>query len=205
MLTSTVLECATDSTEGQLTRGAKISLSSGTAMLVSLASVEQYREPSTKVGRDRVALRLRRCVPVRVWGRPTNGLRLPTEIALFGCPISPSIRCSIRFARKSASGVCFGASVWPGKRFCGGDWQRLRHTAPMLLSCPTHPGQCLAPPALSRSRKLFSQDRQRQAILYPRFALQPQKVVFCTQKPSQPWVGPWTDILLALGKGDDSH
>src|SRR6516162_10937433 len=115
MLTSTVLECATDSTEGQLTRGAKISLSSGTAMLVSLASVEQYREPSTKVGRDRVALRLRRGVPVRVWGRPTNGLRLPTEIALFGCPISPSIRCSIRFARKSASGVCFGASVWPGK------------------------------------------------------------------------------------------
>ena len=41
----------------------------------------------------------------------TSGLRLPIVIILSGCRISPSIPCLIRFARKSASGVCFAASV----------------------------------------------------------------------------------------------
>ena len=44
-------------------------------------------------------------------GRRTNGLRLPIVIELSGCRISPWIQCLIRFARKSASGICFAASA----------------------------------------------------------------------------------------------
>ena len=48
---------------------------------------------------------------LKIKSSPTSGLRLPIVIVLSGCRISPWIRCLIRFARKSASGIYFAVSA----------------------------------------------------------------------------------------------